>query len=186
MAPAPSAHELAVRIASWGPRPAASNAEARAQRLAARGFERAGLRVGIQEFRVPGRGSSRNVIGVHDTDASCLRIVMAHSDTTPNAPGANDNASGVAVVTELAGRLDRIEPACDVWLVATGAEERIYTGSPWHTGFERAAADAGSSGRCRWTRSGATGPSGCARRPPPRAEPSRGTCSPPRGTPACR
>jgi aminopeptidase YwaD len=83
---------------------------------------------------VPGRGRSRNMIGVHDSDASCLRIVMAHSDTTPNAPGANDNASGVAVVTELAGRLDRIDPACDVWLVATGAEERIYTGSPDHLG----------------------------------------------------
>jgi aminopeptidase YwaD len=123
-----------VRLASWGPRPAASAAEARAQRLVGRGFERAGLRVGIQEFRVPGRGRSRNVIGIHDSDASCLRIVMAHSDTTPNAPGANDNASGVAVVTELAGRLDRIEPACDVWLVATGAEERIYTGSPDHLG----------------------------------------------------
>jgi hypothetical protein len=59
---------------------------------------------------------------------------MAHTDSTPNAPGANDNASGVGVVTELAGRLERIGPACDVWLVATGAEERIYTGSPDHLG----------------------------------------------------
>ena len=59
---------------------------------------------------------------------------MAHSDSTPTAPGANDNASGVGVVTELAGRLERIGPACDVWLVATGAEERVYTGSPDHLG----------------------------------------------------
>jgi aminopeptidase YwaD len=125
---------VAVRLASWGPRPAASAAEARAQRLVARSFELAGLRVGIQQFGVPGRGSSRNVIGIHDTRASCLRIVMAHSDTTPNAPGANDNASGVGVVSELAGRLERIGPACDVWLVATGAEERVYTGSPDHLG----------------------------------------------------
>jgi aminopeptidase YwaD len=123
-----------VRLASWGPRPAASAAEARGQRLVARRFERAGLRVGIQEFDVPGRGSSRNVIGAYDTAAACLRIVMAHSDTTPNAPGANDNASGVGVVTDLAGRLERIAPACDVWLVATGAEERVYTGSSDHLG----------------------------------------------------
>ena len=153
MAPAPSAHELATRLASWGPRPAASSAEARAQRLVARGFERAGLRTGIQEFRVPGRGRSRNVIGVHDTDASCLRIVMAHSDTTPNAPGANDNASGVAVVSELAPRLDRIEPACDVWLVATGAEERIYTGSPDHLGalaLARRVRSRGGGRRLEW------------------------------------
>jgi aminopeptidase YwaD len=142
-----------VRVASWGPRPAASTAEARAQRLVARGFERAGLRVGTQEFDVPGRGESRNVIGVYDTQASCLRIVMAHSDTTPGAPGANDNASGVAVVTELAGRLERIEPACDVWLVATGAEERIYTGSPDHLGalaLARRVRSRGAGDRLDW------------------------------------
>ena len=123
-----------MRLANWGPRPAASPAEARAHRLVAREFRRAGLRVGVQEFDVAGRGSSRNVIGVYDTPASCLRIAMAHADTTSGAPGANDNASGVAVVTALAGRLGRIDPACDVWLVATGAEERIYTGSPDHLG----------------------------------------------------
>jgi aminopeptidase YwaD len=100
----------------------------------ARSFRRAGLRVAIQEFAVPGKGESRNVIGVLDTPRSCLRIVMAHTDSTPNAPGANDNASGLGVVAVLAGRLERIEPYCDVWLVATGAEERVYTGSPDHLG----------------------------------------------------
>jgi aminopeptidase YwaD len=74
------------------------------------------------------------VIGVLDTPRSCLRIAMAHTDSTPNAPGANDNASGLGVVAVLAGRLRRIEPHCDVWLVATGAEERVYTGSPDHLG----------------------------------------------------
>ena len=100
----------------------------------ARVFRRAGLRVGTQEFAVPGRGTSRNVIGVLQTPAACLRIVMAHTDTTPNAPGANDNASGLGVVAALAGRLEQMRPRCDVWLVATGAEERIYTGSPDHRG----------------------------------------------------
>ena len=128
------AHRVAVKISSWGPRPAASEREARAHRLVARVFRRAKLRVGIQEFRVPGRGRSRNVIGVLDTPRSCLRIAMAHTDTTPAGPGADDNASGVGVVASLAGRLERIRPWCDVWLVATGAEERIYTGSPDHLG----------------------------------------------------
>ena len=117
-----------------GPRPAASRAEARAQSTVAGYFEGAGLRVGIQRFRVPGRGRSRNTIGVLKTKHTCLRVVMAHSDTTPNAPGANDNASGLGVVAALAGRLRRIDPPCDVWLVATGAEERVYTGSPDHLG----------------------------------------------------
>jgi aminopeptidase YwaD len=129
-----SAFNIAKHLAGWGPRPAAGTAEARAHRLVARVLERAGLRVGNQTFEVPGHGRSRNVIGVYDTDAACLDIVMAHTDSTPNAPGANDNASGVGVVAELAGRLARIGPACDVWLVATGAEERLYTGSPDHLG----------------------------------------------------
>jgi hypothetical protein len=74
------------------------------------------------------------VIGIHATAGSCLKIVMAHADTTAHGPGANDNASGVGVVTALARRLDGIAPRCDVWLVATGAEERIFTGSPDHLG----------------------------------------------------
>jgi aminopeptidase YwaD len=128
------AQRVAVKISSWGPRPAASEREARAHRLIARVFRRAELRVGIQAFGVPGRGRSRNVIGIRDTPRSCLRIVMAHADSTPNAPGANDNASGLGVVASLAGRLERIRPWCDVWLVATGAEERVYTGQPDHLG----------------------------------------------------
>jgi aminopeptidase YwaD len=134
MAPGPTAHDLAVRIASWGPRPAASRAEAKAHRLMRRTFRRAGLKVGTQEFRVPGRGRSRNTIGVWKSPRSCLRIVMAHADTTPSSPGANDNASGLGVVAATARRLDEIAPRCDVWLVATGAEERVYTGSPDHLG----------------------------------------------------
>jgi hypothetical protein len=134
-APVPAdAYGVATQISSWGPRPATSAREARAHRLMRRVFHRAELRVGVQEFRVPRRGRSRNVIGIYDTPRSCLRIVMAHTDTTPAGPGANDNASGLGVVASLAGRLRLIKPWCDVWLVATGAEERVYTGSPDHLG----------------------------------------------------
>jgi aminopeptidase YwaD len=159
-APAPAAapatadaHGVAVRISSWGPRPAASDQEARAHRFMRRVFRDAGLRVGMQEFRVPGKGRSRNVIGVYDTPRSCLRIVMAHTDSAPGAPGANDNASGLGVVASLAGRLTRIDPHCDVWLVATGAEERVYTGSPDHLGalaLARRARSHGARRRLQW------------------------------------
>jgi aminopeptidase YwaD len=74
------------------------------------------------------------VIGAYDGPRSCLHVVMAHADTTPNAPGANDNASGLGVLAALAPGLLRYPKRCDVWLVATGAEERIYTGSPDHLG----------------------------------------------------
>jgi Peptidase family M28 len=128
------AHRLAVRLARMGPRPAASRAEARAHTLMRDRFESAGLRVRTQGFRVPGRGRSRNVIGRLEGRRRCLRIVMAHTDSVPDGPGANDNASGVAVLGVLAARLGGRRPPCDVWLVATGAEERVYTGSPDHLG----------------------------------------------------
>ena len=134
-APGPNeAHRIAATIARWGPRPAASRAEARAHTLVRRRFEAAGLRVRVQRFRVPGHGRSRNVIGRLDTPADCLRVLMAHTDSTPAGPGANDNASGVGVVASLAPRLRALDPPCDVWLVATGAEERVYTGNPDHLG----------------------------------------------------
>jgi Zn-dependent M28 family amino/carboxypeptidase len=97
-------------------------------------FRRADLSVAVQRFAVPGRGRSRNVIGRFDGPRPCLHVVMAHTDSTPNSPGANDNASGLGVLAALAGRLGRIGARCDVWLVATGAEERVYTGSPDHLG----------------------------------------------------
>ena len=136
-APAGSAspgYRLAASLAGAGPRPAASANERRAQLRVRRVFKDSGLTIASDRFRVPGRGISRNVIGIHDTDASCLTIVMAHSDSTPNSPGALDNASGLGALVDLAARLRAIGPECDVWLVATGAEERIYTGRPDHLG----------------------------------------------------
>jgi peptidase M28-like protein len=147
------AHRVAVKISSWGPRPAASARERRALDLIGRVFRRAGLRVGTQEFRVPRRGRSGNVIGVFDTPRSCLRIVMAHADSGPAGPGANDNASGLGVVAALAGRLELIKPWCDVWLVATGAEERGYTRAADHLGalaLARRARAHGARKRLRW------------------------------------
>jgi Iap family predicted aminopeptidase len=127
-------YRFARSLAHDGPRPAASGAERTAHLRVARRFEAAGLRVRYNRFRVPGRGRSRNVIGMHGTGASCLHIVMAHADSMPGTDGAVDNASGVGVVVALARRLEAIEPRCDVWLVAIGAEERLYTGQPNHLG----------------------------------------------------
>jgi aminopeptidase YwaD len=157
-APAPAgeretAYDVAVAIARDGPRPAAGAAERRAHIALRSRFAAAGLAVEVQRFTVAGRGRSRNVIGVLDTPRTCLRIVMAHTDTTPNAPGANDNASGLGVLAELAPRLRGLEPGCDVWLVATGAEERVYTGSPDHLGslaLARMVRRRGLAGRLRY------------------------------------
>jgi aminopeptidase YwaD len=127
------AHRVAVSIARDGPRPAASVRERRAQMRLRRRFGNAGLETRVQRFSTP-QGRSRNVIGVWEGERRCLRVLMAHADTVPPSPGAEDNASGLGLLAALAPRLDAIAPPCDVWLVATGAEERIYTGRPDHLG----------------------------------------------------
>jgi aminopeptidase YwaD len=67
-----------------------------------------------------------------------LTILMAHADSFPGMPGANDNASGVGVIIALAARLAGAtpRPPCDVWLVVTGSEERGVTGQPDHLGAQ--------------------------------------------------
>ena len=72
---------------------------------------------------------------MRDTPGDCLVIAMAHADSVPPSPGADDNASGVGTLVALARSLaTEPAPVCDVWLVATGAEERPYTGRPDHLG----------------------------------------------------
>ena len=127
-------YRFARSLALAGARPAAGRLERRAQERAARRFTAAGLAVTTQPVPVPGLGRSRNVIGVLQRPADCLFVVMAHADTVPPSPGAEDNASGVGTLVAFAPRLAALAPRCDVWLVATGAEERIHTGQPDHLG----------------------------------------------------
>jgi hypothetical protein len=139
--PGPSAYAATLHVArDIGPRPAGSRGELRAHRYAAARFRAAGLRVGYERFGVPGRGRSRDVVAVLDTPADCLTILMAHADSFPGRPGANDNASGVGVLVALAGGLAAqardATPSCDVWLAVTGAEERGVTGRPDHLGAQ--------------------------------------------------
>ena len=131
-------------LALAGPRPAAGAGERRAHRRVAAAFRAAGLTVTHDRFGVPrgeagderseAGGASRNVIGVVERPRACLWILMAHADTVPPSPGAEDNGSGVGTLVALAPRVAALAPRCDVWLVATGAEERIYTGRPDHLG----------------------------------------------------
>ena len=127
-------YEFAASVARDGPRPAASMAERRAQLRVREAFKRAGLSLTSDRFTVPGKGRSRNVIGIRHGTSRCLVVLMAHADTVPGTAGAEDNASGLGALVELAPRLDAVAPRCDVWLVATGAEERRYTGRRDHLG----------------------------------------------------
>lgn len=59
-------------------------------------------------------------------------MVGAHLDTVPVAPGAEDNASGVAVLLELARLAAARPPDVPVQLVAFGAEEPRGAGDALH------------------------------------------------------
>ena len=121
-------------LVSIGPRDAASAASDRAAAYVAERLRAAGYRVTLQPFRVPAgvswgvrvpAGSTVNVIA--DPPGFDRRephvVIGAHLDTVPRSPGAEDNASGLMVMAELA-RMTRQEPgALPVRFVAFGAEE---------------------------------------------------------------
>jgi hypothetical protein len=143
-------YAFARSLALAGPRPAGGAAERRAHARVEDAFRRAGLAIAHDRFGVPGHGRSRNVLGILDGPRDCLWIVMAHTDTVPPSPGADDNGSGVGTLVGLAPRIAALGPACDVWLVATGAEERIYTGRPDHLGASALVRRVRARGHLRW------------------------------------
>jgi len=74
------------------------------------------------------RVSSHNVIA-RPSDGRCERLVGAHYDSIEAGPGANDNASGVAVLLETARALAASGDSDGVCLAAFGAEEIGLAGS---------------------------------------------------------
>jgi Zn-dependent M28 family amino/carboxypeptidase len=97
---------------------------ARAESYVTRELESAGWPVRRRQFTVPGS----NVVGVNlvaGSSAGSTPIVGAHLDTVPGSPGADDNASAVAALLELA----LILPEDRVRLVVFDEEETGLHGS---------------------------------------------------------
>jgi len=85
-------------------------------------LEQAGARVDEQVYEVEGK-QYRNVIGRFGAEAGPRLIVGAHYDSCDQTPGADDNASGVAGLIELAYLLGQEPPGAAVELVAYTLEE---------------------------------------------------------------
>ena len=99
-------------------------------------FEAAGGTVSIQSFEVSG-STYKNVRCHFGTDDGSKIIVGAHYDSHANTPGADDNASGVAGLIELADLLGKHRPDGNFELVAYSLEEppffaTKYMGSHCH------------------------------------------------------
>ncbi|MBA3781934.1 MAG: M28 family peptidase [Nocardioides sp.] len=126
-----------------GPRHATSPAFMEAAEWVTARFEQAGLRVRLQRVETPGgvswgvpveAGASLNVIAAtpdYVPDEPHL-VVGAHLDTVPQAPGAEDNASGVGVLLGVAQAIQDRETRLPVVLVAFGAEEPRGEGDANH------------------------------------------------------
>jgi hypothetical protein len=126
------AHGLMRSLTALGTRVPGSAGERRAGALVAAHFEKLGYRVAVQTFPLPNGGSSRNVVALPSTPVRA--IVVAHIDGVAGTVAANDNASGVAALVEVARAFS---PQDGVLFAALGAEERVMTGSPLHLGSAR-------------------------------------------------
>jgi hypothetical protein len=90
-----------------------------------------GLRVESDYFLYRGK-SFRNLIGRLDTQRGAPLVILgAHFDSVPGTPGADDNASGVAVLLEAARVLSRARLRSQVLFCAFNLEELNMVGSTY-------------------------------------------------------
>ena len=101
---------------------------ARAATWIAGELDRSGGRVCEQVFEVGGR-SYRNILAGFGPEAGETVVVGAHYDTDGEMPGADDNASGIAGLLELARLLSGARLSIGVELVAYALEEMPVFGT---------------------------------------------------------
>ena len=130
-----------------GPRVRAKPAEWKASKYVRGKFESYGYETKVQKFSVDG-GTSRNVVAWWPGAKKYGFVVGGHMDTVRHSPGANDNASGVAVVLEMARISANRQPARFVRFVAFGAEE-YGTNGQHHNGSQVYVNRLGRDGRKR-------------------------------------
>ncbi len=91
-------------------------------------FERAGARTQVQDYTVAGN-TYRNVSAFFGPANGRRIVIGAHYDAAGHTPGADDNASGVAGLVELAYLLGRTNVPVQIELVAFTLEEPPYFGT---------------------------------------------------------
>ncbi len=136
------------KICEIGPRVAGSEANARQRKMVAEHFAKAGGQVKEQPFHAKHPLNGRrvnmvNLIGSWHPERLHRVVLCAHYDTRPRADqeqdadrlnqpfiGANDGASGVALLMEIANHLDKLETPWGVDLVLFDGEELVYGNDP--------------------------------------------------------
>jgi hypothetical protein len=123
--------ELSDRI---GRRTSGTRGEQRAADYIRQELTRMGYAPSTQTFRLPNGRISQNVMAQKLGSFHPKRrlIIGAHMDTKGRSPGANDNASGVAAMLELARVLKDRDTLPAIDFVAFGAEEMIDRNKDHH------------------------------------------------------
>jgi glutaminyl-peptide cyclotransferase len=135
-------------ICKIGPRVAGTEANTRQRQMVAEHFKKRGLTVREQPFVAAHPLTGRrvdmaNLIGSWQPERLHRLVLCAHYDTRPHADeeinpdrldkpfiGANDGASGVALLMEIANHLDRIESPYGIDLVLFDGEELVFGNNP--------------------------------------------------------
>ena len=130
-----------VEALTFAPRVAGTQEELDAANMIEQYFSDAGYDTQLQPFTFFGGQNSQNVIAYRaptkkpKTSPTPLVIIGAHYDSVPGdlgvggGLGADDNASGVAVMLEVAERITQYKQEYDLVFVAFGAEEVGLWGS---------------------------------------------------------
>lgn len=85
-----------------------------------------GLRARIERYTFKGFSGENIVIDIGSGTKTI--IVCAHSDAYPGSPGANDDASGVAVCLDVARKLKNQKLSHKVKIIIFDQEEDVYAG----------------------------------------------------------
>ncbi|MEM5017435.1 M20/M25/M40 family metallo-hydrolase [Metabacillus indicus] len=115
-----------------GPRLMGTSGETEAKTYIQNQFKRMGYKTAEQSFTFKKGGaniSSANVLAFKQGKSSKQIIVGAHYDSVEKIKGADDNASGVGVMLEVAQVLNKVSTPYSIVFVAFGAEEGGLNGS---------------------------------------------------------
>ena len=130
-----------------GVRVRATEGERKGAAYIAREFRSLGYEVFVQKFSVDG-GTSRNVIATWPGAQRYPIILGGHMDSVPTSPGANDNASGVSVLLEIARLVRGTVQGQLLKFIAFGSEEFGSDGTH-HVGSQVYVDRLGSRGKKR-------------------------------------
>ncbi len=110
-----------------GPRPAGSDKANEAANWFSKRLQQMGYVPQVHFFRLPDGSEGQNILCLLEGRTPQTIVLAAHSDTVEQSPGANDDASGLALLLELARLFKQYEfqPENTIIIAGFGAEEAI-------------------------------------------------------------